>query len=103
VVDETGQPAQIPAVKAAAARTIRSKPAPAPKKPVREAPTDDQTLLRRSKELADLVAQADAAYDEAEAERTKAESELDANEHHLADMRTAIERLNDELERVRPS
>jgi chromosome segregation ATPase len=48
-----------------------------------------------------LVAEADAEYDEAEADRAKAESELDANEHHVADMRTAIERLNDELERVR--
>jgi hypothetical protein len=102
VVDETGQPAQIPAaVKAAAPRTIRSKPAPAAKKPARRAPTDDQVLLRRRKELEDLVAEADAEYDEAEAERAKAESELDANEHHLADMRTALERLNDELERVR--
>jgi septal ring factor EnvC (AmiA/AmiB activator) len=101
VVDETGQPAQIPTVKAAAPRTIRSKPAPAAKKPARKAPTDDEVLLRRRKELEDLVAEADAEYDEAEAERAKAESELDANEHHLADMRTALERLNDELERVR--
>jgi hypothetical protein len=101
VVDETGQPAQIPAVKAATPRTIRSKPAPAAKKPARSAPTDDEALLRRRKELGDLVAEADAEYDEAEAERAKAESELDASEHHLADMRTAIERLNDELERVR--
>jgi chromosome segregation ATPase len=35
------------------------------------------------------------------AERAKVESVLDANEHHIADMGTAIERLNDELERVR--
>jgi septal ring factor EnvC (AmiA/AmiB activator) len=102
VVDETGQPAQIPAVvKAAAPRTIRSKPVPAAKNPAREAATDDQVLRRRREELGDLVAEADAEYGEAEAERAKAESELDANEHHLADMRTAIERLNDELERVR--
>jgi hypothetical protein len=37
--------------------------------------------LRRRKELEDLVAEADAEYGEAEAERAKAKSELDANEH----------------------
>lgn len=34
-------------------------------------------------------------------ERVAADSELDANEHHIADMQTAIERLTDELEQAR--
>jgi hypothetical protein len=48
VVDETGQPDQNPAVKGAAPRLIRSKPAPAARKPAREAPTDDQLLRQRA-------------------------------------------------------
>lgn len=40
-------------------------------------------------------------YAEAEADRVTAESELDANEHHIADMQTAVERLSEELEQAR--
>ena len=98
VVDEAGEPAQI-------ASSMPERPArrPAAKraKPKAGSRADDKALQLRRQQLQDQVAEAVAEYDEAEAERAKVESELDANEHHLADMRTAIERLHDELERVR--
>jgi hypothetical protein len=97
VVDEAGEPAQI--VSTAPVRPART-PAAA-KRPKAPSRADDKALQLRHQQLQDQVAEAVAEYDEAEAERAKMESELDANEHHIADMRTAIERLNDELERVR--
>jgi hypothetical protein len=99
VVDEAGEPAQIVSTQPARpARTPAAAKRAKPKAPTR---ADDKALQLRRQQLQDQVAEAVAEYDEAEAERAKVESELDANEHHIADMRTAIERLHDELERVR--
>jgi ubiquinone biosynthesis protein UbiJ len=98
VVDEAGEPAQI--VSSMPERPAR-RPAAKRAKPKARSRADDKALQLRHQQLQDQVAEAVAEYDEAEAERAKMESELDANEHHIADMRTAIERLNDELERVR--
>jgi septal ring factor EnvC (AmiA/AmiB activator) len=99
VVDEAGEPAQIVAV--AQARPARTPAAAKRAKPKPRSRADGEALELRRRQLQGQVAEAGAEYDEAEAERAKVESELDANEHHIADMRTAIERLNDELERVR--
>jgi hypothetical protein len=99
VVDEAGEPAQI--VPIAQERPARTPAAAKRAKPKARSRADDQALQLRRGQLQGQVAEAGAEYDEAAAERAKVESELDANEHHIADMRTAIERLNDELERVR--
>jgi hypothetical protein len=98
VVDEAGEPAQI--VSSMPERPAR-RPAAKRAKPKARSRADDKALQLRRRQLQDQVVEAVAEYDEAEAERAKVESELDANEHHLADMKTAIERLHDELERVR--
>jgi hypothetical protein len=99
VVDEAGEPAQLAST--APERPARTPTAAKRAKPKARSGTDDQALELRRRQLQGEVAEAVAEYDEAEAERAKVESVLDANEHHIADMRTAIERLNDELERVR--
>jgi hypothetical protein len=99
VVDEAGEPAQMASI--APHRPARTPAAAKRAKPKARSRADDKALRLRRQQLQDQVAEARAEYDEAEAERAKVESELDANEHHIADMRTAIERLNDELVRVR--
>jgi ubiquinone biosynthesis protein UbiJ len=99
VVDEAGVPAQLAST--APQRPARTPAAAERAKPKAPSRADDKALQLRRQQLHDQVAEAVAEYDEAEAERAKVELVLDANEHHIADMRTAIERLNDELERVR--
>jgi hypothetical protein len=109
VVDENGEPAAVPLnPKPVSARAPRAK-APArkaapPKKPPdrKSVQTAQQDLIRRQRaELRDRLRQVEANYNEAEQDRRAAESELDANEHHIADMQTAIQRLTDELEQAR--
>jgi chromosome segregation ATPase len=89
-----------------------AKAAPRAMAPARKAPAaktsatadkaaEKQLLRRRRAELQQHLREAAAEYEAAENERLAAESELDANEHHVADMRTAIERLTAELEQAR--
>ncbi|WP_432947454.1 hypothetical protein ACQPXM_10960 [Kribbella sp. CA-253562] len=98
VVDESGEPARLVPVKP---RVVRGKRPT----PVRKATTPPRPrrnpLQQRQAELAARVEQAAAEYAEAEAERVEAEAVLDANQHHLADLETTIERLTDELEQTR--
>lgn len=63
--------------------------------------TEDELLDRRRAELRERLREVDADYESAEKERAEAESQLDANEHHIADIQTAIERLTDEVEQSR--
>ncbi|TCC35083.1 hypothetical protein [Kribbella sindirgiensis] len=110
VVDEAGVP--LPVVGAVPKRPLAQaarSAATARKAAVTRKPTADRTrksaaeeLRRRQRaEVQERLQHIEADYEVAEKERLDAESELDANEHHIADMRTAIERLSDELERAR--
>ncbi|MGY4772890.1 hypothetical protein ACXC9Q_38800 (plasmid) [Kribbella sp. CWNU-51] len=107
VVDESGEPAAVAAVP-----KKTSRPTPAVRMPARKAApskksattrkTTQQELLRRQRaELQDSLRQVEADYAEAEETRRASESELDANEHHIADMQMTIERLTGELEQTR--
>ncbi|ONI79069.1 hypothetical protein BWI15_00395 [Kribbella sp. ALI-6-A] len=97
VVDESGEPARLVPVKP---RVVRSKrPAPARKAATSPRPRRDPLQQRRA-ELAARAEQAAADYAEAEAKRVEAESLLDANQHHVTDLETTIERLTDQLEQT---
>jgi hypothetical protein len=104
VVDESGEPAAVQPLKKAAKATPRAK-APTQKAAKTFTAADKapgvQLLRRRRAELAQRLREAQAEYVAAENERLAAESEMDANAHHITDMQTAIERLTDELERAR--
>jgi hypothetical protein len=108
VVDESGEPAAVQPLKKAAAKAAPRAKAPARKAPAAKTPSatadkaaKKQLLRKRRAELQQHLREAEAEYESAENERLAAESELDANEHHIADMQTAIERLADELEQAR--
>ncbi|MEV4262460.1 hypothetical protein [Kribbella sp. NPDC049584] len=110
VVDETGAPAPVvglvrdrPTPTATAAKASPRKSSPPKKTPVgRPKKVAQQELMRRQRaELQERLREIEADYEAAENERATAESELDANEHHIADMQTAIQRLTDELEQAR--
>jgi flagellar biosynthesis chaperone FliJ len=60
-----------------------------------------RAIQRQRSELEDRLREVEAEYVEAENLHQTAESELDANEHHIADMQTAIERLTNELDQAR--
>jgi hypothetical protein len=94
VVDESGEPAQLAPVKPHVVRSSRPEPARKPAA-VRKPPKADPTRQRLA-ELTRRAEQAAAEYAEVEAERAEAESLLDANQHHIADLEAAIERLTDE-------
>lgn len=51
--------------------------------------------------LQQRLREVEVEYEAAERERLAVESELDANEHHIADLQPAIERLTDVLEQAR--
>lgn len=110
VVDETGQPAALVAPstnqRASRATTVQAPPrggAQTKKPALRKSKnaTHEDLLRRQRAELDERLRQVEADYQEAERDRLEAESELDANEHHIADMQTANERLTDELEQAR--
>ncbi|MEU4605592.1 hypothetical protein AB0F43_21635 [Kribbella sp. NPDC023972] len=111
VVDERGEPVTVRPLKVAKApRTPRAKtPAKkaAPAKPAdaraggQKADAQKEALRRQRAELQERLREVEAEYVEAENQRRAAEAELDANEHHIADMHTAIERLTNELEEAR--
>jgi hypothetical protein len=105
VVDETGEPAKLAPI---APRIVRRAPAPkTPAKPAgkqaakRRADAGDQPPQRRRAELQTRADELQAAYDEADAARAGAESELDAQQHLLADLAQTIERLTEELDHAR--
>jgi hypothetical protein len=110
VVDETGLPipvaAAVPKQRPAHVSSVKARPSkPAStRKPAsattRKTPRDELPRRQRA-ELRERLRQVEGEYEAAEKERLEAESELDANEHHIADMQTAIERLTDELARAR--
>jgi hypothetical protein len=105
VVNERGEPVTAAPLNVAKtprtpARTNRSAPAKATSaKPANRG--RDRALQRQRAELQDRLREVEAEYAESENLRQAAESELDANEHHIADMQTAIERLTDELDQAR--
>jgi hypothetical protein len=109
VVDETGTPVPVtglvrdrPTPTATAAKASPRKTSPPKKAPVGRTRkvTQDELLRRQRAELQERLREVEADYEAAEHERVAAESELDANEHHIADMQTAIGRLTDELEQA---
>ncbi|TDD19974.1 hypothetical protein E1218_23090 [Kribbella turkmenica] len=100
VVDESGEPV-----------TARPQSTRRPTEPARRKPTTDhaaaredvrkRALERQRAELQDRLQEIETEYVEAENRRRTAEAELDANEHHIADMQTAVERLLNELDQAR--
>ena len=100
VVDETGDPAQLAPIKPRVVRT--SPPKPPRKATTRRTPQSTPAAARnRRTELRTRAEQAEREYAEAETERAHAQAELDAHEHHLADLEATIERLTEELEHAR--
>ena len=99
VVDEAGEPAQVTPIKAGppAARKAATKP-PAT---VDRSKAQERVEARGRKELQDRLDELVAEAETAEADRAAAESELDANEHHISDLETTITRLTEELEHAR--
>ncbi|WP_132210315.1 hypothetical protein [Kribbella steppae] len=106
VVDERGEPVTVRPLKVAKAppppraKTLAKKAAPA-KPAAARADVQKWTIQRQRAELQDRLREVEAEYVEAENQRQTAEAELDANEHHIADMHTAIERLINELDQAR--
>ncbi|MFI7067332.1 hypothetical protein ACIBL3_40505 [Kribbella sp. NPDC050124] len=90
VVDETGGLAELAPIKP---RVVRSRPKPpAAKKtarPPRRAASVDDSLQRRRAELQSRAQEAEDDYATAQAERVEAEAQLDAHEHHIADLEAA--------------
>ena len=115
VVDETGQPAAVPPIRRPSSARAPDANAPAPtaapsRKPAARKTrhttqttqtTRQEVIQRQRAELRERLREGEADYEHAEQDRLAAESELDANEHHIADMQTAIQRLTDELEQAR--
>ncbi|MDX6264084.1 MAG: hypothetical protein QOH84_5772 [Kribbellaceae bacterium] len=100
VVDETGAPAQLAPVKPRAVRSTPAKKTLAKKTTQRQSGAE-QALRRRRAELRARADEVQAEYRAAEIERVEAESVLDANQHHVQDLQTTIERLTEELEQAR--
>lgn len=107
VVDESGEPAQLTALKPRVVRSARQM-TPSSRSPSKKAPPAaikpaavDHTLERRRAELRARAEQAQAEYDEVEADRVTAESLLDANQHQVADLIATIDRLTQELDQAR--
>jgi len=99
VVDETGEPAQVTLIKVTRppAPTAAAKPTAAQDR----SKAQERAEARRRQELQDRLDELVAEADAAETERAEAESALDANEHHLSDLETTIERLTEELAHAR--
>ena len=106
VVDERGEPVTVRPLKVAR-RRVRHGPRRRRGRRLRpslrlpEWTLQKQAIQRQRAELQDRLREVEAEYVEAENQRQTAEAELDANEHHIADMHTAIERLTNELEQAR--
>lgn len=103
VIDETGEPAKLAPLKP---RAVRSAPAKQTSKKSAKPPAPDRSgaeraAQRRRAELQTRADETDADYNEAEQERAKAESILDANQHHVADLQATIDRLTEELDHAR--
>ncbi|MFD2082431.1 hypothetical protein [Actinopolymorpha cephalotaxi] len=105
VVDESGEPAEVTPISTARDRRTNgrqtTKTTKTAKTAKKQTQADKRAEERRRKEAREKLERAEAELAEAEKAREQAEAELDANEHHVEDMRTAVERLTDELEKVR--
>ncbi|MGW0229879.1 hypothetical protein ACWDWO_16320 [Actinopolymorpha singaporensis] len=102
VVDESGEPAEVTPISTARERRATGKKTTKKQAPARKrTQADKRAEERRRKEAREKLERAEAELAEAEEARAQAEAELDANEHHVEDMRTAVERLTDELEKAR--
>jgi hypothetical protein len=112
VVDERGEPVTTEALKAAkAVHPPRPTTPPRTRRPAsgkaaatrssHRAEVQRRAIQRQRAELEVRLREVEAEHIEAENLRRVAESELDANEHHIADMQTAIERLTNELDQAR--
>jgi hypothetical protein len=99
VVDETGEPAQVAPIKVTRAST--GKAAAKPPAKADRSKMQERVEARRRQELQNRLAELDTEYERAEADRIAAESELDANEHHISDLETTITRLTEELDHAR--
>lgn len=108
IVDESGDPAQLAAVRPRVVR--RSDPphraesrkiAPRPGRTAERRTTVDRTLQDRLNAQRKRVDQAEEDYAAAEAEREQAELVLDAHQHRIADLEADLVRLNDQLEQTR--
>ena len=102
VVDETGDPAQLAPMKPRVVRT--SPPKPPRKATTRRTPQTTPAASpapNRRTELRTRAEQAEREYADAETERAQSQAELDAYEHHLADLKATIQRLAEELEHAR--
>ncbi|MEV6418058.1 hypothetical protein [Kribbella sp. NPDC051718] len=102
VVDETGHPAKLAPMRP---RAMRSTPAKNPSKATKAAASPDrpgaeQAVQRRRAELQARADKVETDYRDAEQKRAEAESAVDANQHHIADLQTTIDRLTDELEQT---
>ncbi|WP_432887956.1 hypothetical protein ACQPYH_06370 [Kribbella sp. CA-245084] len=110
VVDETGEPAELAPVKP---RVVRSAPPAPATKPTRKtarrrAPAAPSAVdgaaagqRNRTTELRGRAQHAEREYADAETERAQAQADLDAHEHHLADLETTIEQLIEQLDQAR--
>ncbi len=99
VVDESGEPAEVTPISTARERRANGKKA-SKKQAGRRTEDDKRAEEHRRKEAQEKLERAEAELAEAEEAREQAEAELDANEHHVEDMRTAVERLTDDLEKA---
>ncbi|TDW95409.1 hypothetical protein EV137_2749 [Kribbella pratensis] len=108
IVDESGDPAQLAAVRPrvvrrsnppdrAESRRITSRPG----RTAERRTTVDRTLQDRRNAQRKRVDQAEEDYAAAEAEREQAERVLDAHQHRTADLEADLVRLNDQLEQTR--
>lgn len=104
VVDESGDPAQLAAVRPRVVRrspprsTASTRTPPRRERTAERRPTVDQTLQDRRDAQRMRVDQAEEDYAAAEAEPEQAELVLNAHQHRIADLEADLVRLNDQLE-----
>ncbi|MFG1913038.1 hypothetical protein [Kribbella sp. NPDC048928] len=115
VVNETGEPADLTPVPP---RVVRSSTAPTVSqgadKPAAKHPAgpagrrtstarSQQAAAQRTRkaELRGRAEQAERDYADAETERAQAQADLDAHEHHLADLEATIQHLTEQLDQAR--
>ncbi|WP_134000773.1 hypothetical protein [Kribbella sp. VKM Ac-2566] len=107
VVDESGDPAQLAAIRPRVVRRSpplrpeSSKITPRRQRAAERRPTVERTLQDRRDAQRARVDQAEEDYAVAEAEREQAELVLDAHQHRIADLEADLVRLNDQLEQTR--
>ncbi|MEV6273390.1 hypothetical protein AB0L64_39910 [Kribbella sp. NPDC051936] len=107
VVDESGDPAQLAAVRPRVVGQSPPRKADSTKTAQRRGraaesrSTLDSTLQDRRNAQRKRVDEAEEDYAAAEGEREQAERVLDAHQHRIADLEADLVRLNDQLEQTR--